>query len=73
MVEPLLDRFAAWVVGLSFTWWLAERGFKPAHLLPLCIAHGVGLSVRWHHLTGRVGIMDVYPGELAPSEDRQHV
>lgn len=57
------DAFASWLVGLHLTWWLAERGFKSAHLLPLCIGNGVGLRVRWHHLTGRVGIMDAYPGD----------
>jgi len=67
------DAFASWLVGLPITWWLAERGFKAAHLIPLCIARQVaGVSIKWCHLTGRVGIMDVYTVETERSGDRRH-
>lgn len=67
------DWIANWIIGMPVVWWLAERGFRPAHLLPLCIArHVCGIPIRWHHLTGRVGIMDVYPGETKSQVGRQH-
>ncbi len=53
------DAFASWLVGLPITWLLAERGFKSAHLLPLCMARAVGVPVRWEHLMGRVSINSV--------------
>lgn len=52
----MADRFASWLVGLSITWWLAERGFMPCRLIPLCIARSVGVPVCWAHLVGRESI-----------------
>ena len=68
------DRFANWIIGLPFTWWLAERGLKSAHLIPLCMARQVcGIPIRWHHLTGKVWITDVEPCDRAgPSEACRH-
>lgn len=66
------DRFASWLVGLRITRWLAWNGFMSCHLIPLCIARSIGVPVRWHHLTGRAGIMDAEPCGKAPGEDRRH-
>ena len=66
------DRFASWLVGLSITRWLAWHGFKSCHLIPLCLAHAFGVPVRWHHLTGKVNINDVYPADAEQAKGHQY-
>lgn len=64
-MNSVLDHFASWLVGLSITRWLAWHGFKPCHLIPLCLAHAFGIPVRWNHLTGRRSINDLDGAESA--------
>lgn len=67
------DRFASWLTALPITWWMAERGFMSARLIPLCIARNVaGLPIRWSHLIGRVGVMDDFGCCAERAEDCRH-
>lgn len=71
-MNKVLDCLASWLVGLRITRWLAWHGFKSCHLIPLCIARAIGVTVRWHHLTGRLDINDVDRADRALVAGRRH-
>jgi len=70
----ILDRFANWFCSQMWVWgWAEKRGSRLAvRTCRLCMARGVGVSIRWAHLVGKLDLNDALADHAAPCEVRRH-
>ncbi len=70
----ILDRFANWFCSQMWVWgWAERRGTRFAvRVCRLCVARGVGVSIGWAHLVGKLDLNDALIDHAARCEVRRH-
>lgn len=70
----VLDCFANWLCSQMWVWGWAEKcGSRFAvRTCRLCMARGVGVSIRWAHLVGKADLNDALADHAARCEGSQH-
>lgn len=70
----VLDCFANWLCSQMWIWgWAEKRGTRLAvRVCRLCVARGLGVSIRWAHLVGQLDLNDALADHAARCEVRRH-